>query len=1055
MTALRPAAALVAAVVGLVPAAPAQVAPDAVLLRTPDVSRDRITFRYDGDVWLVDKRGGEARRLSSIPGNESFPRFSPDGQSIAFMGGYQGGSDLYVIAVEGGLPRRLTHHPEAEMLCDWLPGGEGLLYFGGMLSGQRRAPKLFTVQLEGGQPEELPVPFGAFGAIDASGRLLAYTPYAYSEFATWRRYQGGNAQDIWILDLASKESRRVTDWIGTDALPMWHGREIWFVSDRGANHRLNLWSFDTASGAFTQRTDFSEWDVRFPAMGPEDVVLENGGKLWRHEFASGRTIPVEITIPADRPGLLPQVVGLAERVSAMDLGPLARRVVVEARGELFSVPADEGVVRNLTRSDGVAEREPAWSPDGRWIAYVSDGSGEYEVCLRRSDGRPFRWQGQGEEVEQMQLTSIGPGWKSNLSWAPDSRSLVFCSNDGALQRIVLETGALTTLDTNPDGEPFDVDWSRDSRWLAFSHRHSSSRLSALQLYDLEQGRLHELTAGMFDDSAPCFDRDGQWLFFRSSRSFQPTYEDLGETWIYAGTQVLMAVPLTAEVANPFAPSSEEEFVDEADDDEEPDGQAGEAGAQHESEQADEDEGTEEGPSPEAADPVAIELEGFEARALALPVEPGRFGTLAGADGKLVYLRLPVASQAVDEGPGAGTLALFDMNAPRRDRDEQVVLAGVRGFGLSAKGDKLGVALADGGFALVDLAPGQTPERKLDLSGLTATIDPRDEWPQLVLDAGRILRDFFYDPNMHGVDWDAVVQRTLGAVAAATSRDDVTWLIGEMIAELNVGHAYNMPPPGGSDGGARPRPAGLLGCDWTLEGGRFRIARILRGEAAEPDGRSPLDEPGLDAEEGDYLLAVNGVAPDTAQDVWAAFEGLAGEPVELTLCAAPQPDGSERRVIVQTLRSEGTLRYRDWVARKRAEVERLSGGRVGYLHVPDTGIRGQNELVRQLLGQMHKDALIDRRALERAAARCPRASSSCSRRPVTNYWALRHGEDWRWPPVGHVGPKCHADQLRRWLGRRLLPVLLPPGRAGPADRHAHLGRPGRPLRQPVPDRRRAW
>ncbi|HVS17825.1 MAG TPA: peptidase S41, partial [Planctomycetota bacterium] len=496
-------------------AAQAQFRPDAALLRTPDVSRDQICFRYDGDLWVVAKQGGVARRLTSVAGNESFPRFSPDGASIAFMGGYEGGSDLYVIDLAGGVPRRLTHHPEGETLCDWLPGGEGLLFFSSMNSGQRRAPELYTVALEGGQPIRLPVPYGTFGAFAPDGHRLAYTPDLHSEFSTWRRYQGGMAQDVWLFDIASLESRRLTDYPGDDALPMWHAGEIYFQSDRGDNGRQNLWSMDAEGGNLRQRTDFADFDVRFPAVGPDDIVFENGGKLWRYEFERDASVAVEVFLPGDRPRLLTQTHDVDKLVRGGDLGPNAKRVVLEARGELFSVPVEQGLTRNLTASDGTAEREPVWSPDGRWIAYVSDESGEYEVWVRRSDGRRFRWQDQGDEVSAVRLTSIGPGWKSNLSWAPDSKSLVFATNDGGLHHLTLASAELRTLTVNVEGEPLDVDWSRDSRWLTYSHRHSRSRLSAVQLYDLASGRVHELTSGFSNDDEPCFDRGGEWLFYRS------------------------------------------------------------------------------------------------------------------------------------------------------------------------------------------------------------------------------------------------------------------------------------------------------------------------------------------------------------------------------------------------------------------------------------------------------------------------------------------------------------------------------------------------------------
>lgn len=997
-------------------AARAQVRPDAVLLRTPDVSADTISFRYDGDVWLVDKHGGEARRLSSSPGNEGFPRFSPDGTRIAFMGGYQGGSDLYVLGLEGGVPERLTHHPENEMLCDWLPDGSGLLFFSSATSGQRRAPKLFTVPAAGGQPSELPVPFGAFGSIDSTGEWLAYTPYLHSEFSTWRRYQGGNAQDIWLFNLKTKASRRVTDYAGDDALPMWNGDELLFVSDRGPAGRLNLWAYDLDGDAFEQRTHFTEFDVRFPSIGPADVVFENGGKLWRHELAGGANVQVDVVIPSDRPRLAPASHDLQELVAGAGLGPTAKRVVIEARGELFSVPAEEGVVRNLTGTDGVAERDPAWSPDGRWIAHVSDRSGEYELTVRRADGRPFRWQGGVEDVHEQRLTDIGPGWKSSPSWAPDSKSLVFGTNDGGLHRLVLESGELTRLDTSPEGEPFDVDWSPDSRWLAYSHRHSASNLPALYLFDLEAGERHEVTSGLFADQDPSFDRSGDWLYFTSSREFAPIYEDLGDTWIYANTQRLLAVPLRADVENPFLPWSDEEEIEEDEEGDEgaeateaPDADADALnGADHDADEAEageepkagagakEDEDAEE----DAVEPVEIDLEGFEGRAIALPVPAGNLGSVAGGTHKVFFVRGP---RTGSEG-GKPALMSFDMKAERKERKEQTILEGVRGFGLARRAEKALVALEGPSFAVIGLTPGQKADQRIDLSGLVATIDPRAEWQQVVTDAGRIMRDFFYDPTMHGVDWEAEVARYAAAARDATSRDDVHYLIGELIAQLNVGHAYNSGPPSGLQSAGRARSVGLLGCDWTLEQGAYRIARILRGELAETDGRGPLSEPGCDAAEGDWLLAVNGVAVDTSRDLYAAFEGLAGKRAELTLNAAPTLDGAERRVVVELMGSERALRYRDWIRRKRAEVERLSDGRVGYVHVPDTGVNGQNELVRQFMGQMHKDALlVDERW--NGGGQIPTRFLELLDRPARNHWALRHGEDWTWPPVAHFGPKA--------------------------------------------------
>lgn len=980
-----------------VPAQPqAQFRPDAALLRMPDVSRDRIAFRYDGDVWLVDKRGGVAQRLTSAEGNESFPRFSPDGKSLAFMGGYEGGSDLYVLDLAGGLPRRLTHHPDNETLCDWLPGGEGLLFYSSQTSGQRRAPKLFTVAVEGGQPIELPLPYGAFGSIDRSGRRLAYTPDLHSEFSTWRRYQGGMAQDVWLFDLASLESKRLTDWPGDDALPMWHGDEVYFVSDRGGNGRSNLWSVDVESGKFTQRTRFEEFDVRFPSAGPDDIVFENGGKLWRYEFQGGASVAVDVFLPGDRPRLLPRTYDVADRIAGGDLGPNGRRVLLEARGELFSVPVEKGLTRNLTTSDGSAEREGAWSPDGRWIAYVSDESGEYEVWVRRSDGRRFRWKDAGDELEAQRLTELGPGWKSELSWAPDSRSLVFATNDGALHHLSLEGGAPRKLAANPDGDPLSVDWSPDSRWLVWSQRHSRSRLPALQLYDLRNSVQHEVTAGFSSDDEPCFDRNGKWLYYRSMRTFAPTYGDEGYTWIYSDTHVAVAVPLRSDVENPFAVTTQEELEDES------------ASKDDEKDQKKDDESSEEGDGakePPAPEPVEIALEGFEARGIVLPIQSGSIRELAALEGKLLYLRSdPGGFSDEDEEPAGGKLALFEIGAKEKERKEKTVAEGVSGYALARRADKLLVSGPEGDLFVIEAAPDQKLEDALDLSGLSTTVDPRREWAQMVRDAARVQRDYFYEPTLHGVDWDKILARTLASLEDATSRDDVHYLLGEMIGELNIGHAYNQGPPDGLQQPAQGRAVGLLGCDWNLERGAYRIARLLAGEPSDLGGRGPLSEPGVDARQGDWLLAVDGVPVDASRSVYAAFEGLAGRTVELTLNSAPTFDGNERRVLIVPMGSERELRYRDWVAAKRAEVARLSEGRVGYVHVPDTGIRGQNELVRQFLGQMHCDALlVDERW--NGGGQIPTRFIELLDRPVTNFWAVRHGEDWVWPPVAHFGPKA--------------------------------------------------
>ncbi len=977
--------------------------PDAVLLRMPDVSETQVVFRYANDLWLAPKEGGVARALASPDGEESFPKFSPDGRRIAFVAGYDGGADLYVLDIDGGVPQRVTYHPFPETLCDWHPDGKSLIYFSSQASGQQRAPRMFRVSAAGGPSEPLPVPYGVFGAIDDTGSWLAYTPTAASEFRTWKRYQGGLAQDVWLFNLVTHEARRVTDHPGTDALPLWNGHELYFVSDRDANARLNLWVYDTQRKTTAQVTDFVDADVRFPSVGPQDIVFENGGKLFRFEFATRRTQRIEIAIGGERPSLRPQSISVEANIESLMLGPNARRVVVNARGELFSAPVEEGVTRNLTRTDGVAERYPAWSPDGKWIAFFSDESGEYELCVMAADGRAFRWPGASEEQTRRTLTSIGPGWKYRPTWAPDGRSLAFCNHAGELWRFEVEGGALTRLATNPDGQPMPIDWSADSRWIAWSMRGTRSRLSALWVCDTRDGSVRELTSGLYDDQSPSFDRDGKWLYFVSTRSFEPTYSGVDETWIYANGVNLMALALRKDTPNPFAPRDESEEEEskkgaegesrggaddsapkEASKDQAPSSDRGEAGASEKS-------------GKDAKVAVEIDFDGLDARIVQLPVDAGVLDTPVGGKSKVFYLRRPRAGS----GGRDATLAQFAMSSKKKERVEKTVLSGVRSFQLADKTEKALVRLSEG-WAVIEAKPEQKVENKLDLARLEATIDPRREWKQILSDAHRLMRDFFYEPTLHSVDWDKIHARFERALEDATHRGDLQYLIGEMISELNVGHAYNRGPT--ESGDANALLAGLLGCDFALEEGAYRITRILGAGSPEVDARGPLAQHGIDARVGDWLLAVNGRAVDPARDVHAALVGLVGKSAELVLSARPVLDGAERRVIVTPIESDAELRYRDWVATRREQVAQLSGGRVGYVHVPDTGVRGQNELVRQLESQMDKDALlVDERW--NGGGQIPTRFIELLNRPRTNFWAVRHGEDWNWPPRAHHGPKA--------------------------------------------------
>lgn len=1094
-----------------VPAAHADRRPHAGMMRYPDVNATHIVFAYRGNLWLVSREGGMASPLAAPPGTVGFPRFSPDGKTVAFVGDYDGNQDLYTIPADGGVPFRVTHYPGGEALCDWTPDGERLLFFASGYAGLARQEQLLTVAVGGGLPEQLPVPYGQMGAISPDGEWLAYTPYT-RDFATWKRYRGGMAADVWLFNLRDYTSKRITDWEGTDTQPMWHGHSVFYLSDEGPSHRLNIWVYDTRTGRREQVTRFEDFDVKWPAIGPGpngdgEIVFQNGAALYLLDLKTRRSRIVNVTVPGDLPTIRPQRVAARESIQGGDISPTGKRAVFEARGDIWTVPAEKGSSRNLTRTSGAAERQPAWSPDGKWIACFSDQTGEYELYLMRSDGR----------AEPRRLTFDGgpgaPGFRFNLTWSPDSKHVLFSDKTGALYMYTLapddagvspidsgapaeeehaesaapQEGELKLVDTDPLARTPQVAWSHDSNWIAYT-RHGDNRQAAIWLYSLSTDERHAVTAGMFNDSWPAFDRTGDYLFFASNRHFkQPLYEDVGRTFVYTQTDTLVVVPLRAAVGSPWAPKSDEETWKEdekdtskkkeegkeADDQGQPAEPSGEPPADEEepSEPGDEEahdappgeppadeeppaEATTQPEEPkdkeddakkkeEEKKPLEIELEGFEQRAITLPVRPGAFTHLAvNSDGKLLYVR-----QGRRAAGGAPAIKIFDLADEKKD--EKTVLDGVGAFGMSADGKKL-LAFKGDTFAIVDAKADQKMDKPLALEGLTAVIDPREEWRQLFIEAWRLQRDFFYDPNMHGLDWPAMRDHYIQMLDDCVSRADVAYVIRELIAELNVGHAYYF---GGDAEGGRSVPCGLLGCDFELADGAYRIKNIVEGGRWDFDARGPLSQPGVNVKVGDYLLAVNGVPLDTTKDPWAAFQGLPpGRTVTLTVSdkptqetpPGPPPTGEDdkkdkkkskeggkkkggekadddkegaeeeppdrfagQRDVLITLISRGDeieLRYRAWVERNRAYVEDKTAGKVGYIHVPDTGIDGQNELFRQFYGQRHKDALIiDERW--NGGGQIPHRFIELLNRPLTNLWAQRDGLDSLSPEDAHHGPKC--------------------------------------------------
>jgi tricorn protease len=998
-------------------AAGGQHRPHAGMLRYPDVSASEIAFVYANDIWKVSRDGGVATRVAGPAGVERFPRFSPDGKNIAFVGNYDGNVDLYTLPTEGGIAQRITFHPSGESLCDWTADGRLIYHFGG-LGGKPGVPQLFTIDAKGGPPEKLPVPYGANGAISADGQWLAYTPHA-RDSRTWKRYRGGMASDVWLFHLKNHTSKQATDWDGTDSLPMWHGGKVYYLSDQGPEHRLNIWSYDPGNGQRKQITKFDQYDVKWPAMGPGangggEIVFQNGTSLYLLDLTNGKSKTVDVRIPGDRPTIRNKMVDASKKITAWDISSTGKRAVFSARGDIWTVPAKKGSPRNLTRSSGVAERDPYWSPDGQWISYFSDETGEYELYITQSDGKG----------ETRKLTDDGNTFRHHPRWSPDSKYLTISDKTGAFYLYELETGKTTHIDTDPWAQILSGSWSSDSNWISYA-RAGENQNGSIYLYNVTEGTSTQVTSEMFNDGWPVFGREGKYLFFASNRNFTSwTGADLDTTFIYADTQLLFAVPLREEVGSPWAPESdEEEWGDEDSDDEDADDDESDKedadkkdeGAKKSSgdkdddndkqsdakddendegdDKSDDDEDKDEKKEPE---PVEIELEGFERRAIKVPVDRGTFSALGVNDkGHLMYVRSPRRGSK-----GKAAIKIFDLDDD--DKKEKTVLTEYGAFALSADGKKL-IARKGNGFVIVDAAPDQKTEKaKVSLSAITANIDPREEWAQVFNESWRIQRDYFYDPNMHGVNWPAMRDHYGAMIKDCASREDVTFVIGEMISELNVGHAYVR---GGFDREKQPSVSvGMLGVDFALENGAYRIKRIIEGASWDFDARGPLSQPNVDVNEGDYLLEVNGVPVDSEASPYAAFQGLAGRTITLTVSKNPTMDDEARRVIVKPSSGEYTLRFRSWIERNRAYVDDKTDGRVGYIYVPNTATQGRNELFRQFFGQRHKDALIiDERW--NGGGFIPNRIIELLNRPVRNYWARRHGRDWHWPPDSHQGPKC--------------------------------------------------
>ncbi|RZT95426.1 tricorn protease [Ancylomarina subtilis] len=938
---------------GLIGSANAQN--DVRLMRYPDVNKDLIAFVYAGDIWTVDAKGGDATRLTSHKGMELFPKISPDGQWIAFSGEYSGNRQVYVMPAKGGTPRQLTYYNSVGLMpprggfdnvvLDWTPDSQSILVRMNRTPFGERNGTYYKVSLKGGLEQPLQIPEGGMGVYSPDAKKICFAPIS-REFRTWKRYKGGRAADLWIYDLEKDQSERITKFVGSDQIPSWYKDAIYFASDRDL--KLNIYKYDIPTKTITQMTHHKTFDVMWPSGENGQIVYENGGQLFKLDLETGKEERVIVNIHFDNPNILPYYKNVKDFIQGVAVSPSGKRALFDARGDIFSVPAKNGPSINLTQTQGVRETSPSWSPDGKYISYYSDATGEYEIYLLENK----------KGAKARQITSGSSAWMYDAQWSANSKYLLFFDRSLKLKYLDIESGRVKVVDIAKRNEITDYAFSPDSEWITYS-KESKNGQSAVWVYQLSSGKNHQLTDDTFSDYAPVFSADGQFIYFMSNRDFNLSFSSFEFNYLYNKATRIFALSLKADGPKLFALKNDVEEVKK--------------------------EASKNDQKSEDKLKVGIDFDGISKRISVFPMASGNYGDLTAVEGGILY-------------SNKGSLYRFNIE---NEKDE-VILDKVSDYSLSGNGKKI-MYRSGSTYGIIDVIAGQkVGDGQLNLDDLQMKIDPKKEWNQIYTDGWRIFRDYYYVDNMQGVDWDQIKANYNLLMPYVSHRADLDYIIGEIISETNTGHAYDNY---GDFEKVKPMETGLLGAKLKADtkAGKYVISKIYQGENWTPNRRSPLTEQGVNVKEGDYLLSING--HDLSLDVnpYLYLENTVDKMVDITVNSKPNFEGAKTYTI-KPIASELELMYLNWVNERREMVDRLSDGKIGYIHVPNTAVEGNRELHRGMYAYHDKQALIidDR---YNGGGFIPDHMADLLDRDVLSYWHRRGLEPTQTPGIAHDGPKA--------------------------------------------------